>query len=131
MAVRRIALLFALAVSTTTWLGVDTAVSTAASPPGANSPAAAVKASTDDELAGQWAKRCDYTPPGGYSTCLNDAERLMAGHVRALGSATVRQTVTKGNKALVAVTGRVCSPRRSEAPVPGTATRTQGCPAIS
>ena len=80
----------------------------AASPGGASSPAAAARGVVRSELSGHWTAACHYFMPRFYKKCGQAAAALGAEHFRLDGSVTLRQTVRQGQRALVAVTGRIC-----------------------
>jgi hypothetical protein len=77
-------------------------------PTGATSPAAAARGVIANEISGSWAEACSYFMPSFYEPCMQAAAKLDAKHFRFRGSLTLRQTVQKGSRALVAVTGRIC-----------------------
>ncbi len=91
-------------------LAPPSAAVAATTPGGASSPAAAARGVVSTELSGHWTAACQYFMPHFQKTCRQAAATLSGEHFRLHGSVTLRQTVRKGPRALVAVTGRICPP---------------------
>lgn len=76
---------------------------------GASSPAKVVTGFFSEMTRSHVEAACSYLPPGSpRETCLSDATQLPPG-TKASGAFHVVRTVVKGSKALVALTGRVCT----------------------
>ena len=73
---------------------------------GASSPSQAASADVNALLSGDLASACAYVPPSVQAHCRSGLRSVTG--INATGNATIVKQVVQGEKALVALTGRVC-----------------------